>query len=457
MHRSVVVGFVVLVLATTVCPSGVVVATPGAEESTASHVSPVPVTAGSNTPLTTVGSAGIDPSLATNSNPNLVVERPAQPLVDGTAFNFDAQSSQDFDSTRFEITVSEDGTATWTFRHERHLEGQEERENFQAFAEEFEAEETDLYVRYTQMAQAMIDTGSDHTGREMAAEDFNRSTDIEYRPNARGVVEISFTWTNFAPVEDDGTVVVGDVFDGGLIIMQSQTLVISPDGDLVFASVHPEGEYSGPSPEESSSVSWSGEREFLDGQPRVVLEPEAIANETQTPSDDDNDDANWVLVGGLLVFGLGAVAAIAWYRFGGGAGGINTGSGSGTGSGSSSEGPDPARPTGGAAAGTAASGAQSNTPAAGSSDADSESGPAPISDEELMTDEDRVVALIRRNGGRMKQVNIVEETGWSKSKVSMLLSDMEEEGTISKLRVGRENIVSLEGFEPEATKSPFEE
>ncbi len=74
-----------------------------------------------------------------------------------------------------------------------------------------------------------------------------------------------------------------------------------------------------------------------------------------------------------------------------------------------------------------------------------------------MTDEDRVVALIRENGGRMKQVNIVEETGWSKSKVSMLLSDMEDEGTISKLRVGRENIISLEGFEPEATKSPFEE
>jgi uncharacterized membrane protein len=58
----------------------------------------------------------------------------------------------------------------------------------------------------------------------------------------------------------------------------------------------------------------------------------------------------------------------------------------------------------------------------------------------------------------MKQVNIVEETGWSKSKVSMLLSDMEEEeGIISKLRVGRENVISLRGHEPDAAKSPFDD
>ncbi len=57
----------------------------------------------------------------------------------------------------------------------------------------------------------------------------------------------------------------------------------------------------------------------------------------------------------------------------------------------------------------------------------------------------------------MKQHRIVDETGWSKSKVSVLLSEMEEEGTVSKLRVGRENVVSLDGFEPPAAGSPFDE
>ena len=77
--------------------------------------------------------------------------------------------------------------------------------------------------------------------------------------------------------------------------------------------------------------------------------------------------------------------------------------------------------------------------------------------QELLSDEDRVVNLLEENGGRMKQVRIVDETEWSKSKVSMLLSDMEEEGQISKLRVGRENIISLAGEEPEAAGSPFDD
>lgn len=77
--------------------------------------------------------------------------------------------------------------------------------------------------------------------------------------------------------------------------------------------------------------------------------------------------------------------------------------------------------------------------------------------QELLSDEDHVLQLLEEHGGRMKQVHIVEQTDWSKSKVSMLLSDMEDGGEISKLRVGRENIISLAGEEPEAAGSPFEE
>ncbi len=72
------------------------------------------------------------------------------------------------------------------------------------------------------------------------------------------------------------------------------------------------------------------------------------------------------------------------------------------------------------------------------------------------TDEERVIRLLESNGGRMRQTRIVEETGWSKSKVSMLLSEMDDGGRISKLRVGRENIVSRSGSEPEAMRSPLE-
>ena len=75
---------------------------------------------------------------------------------------------------------------------------------------------------------------------------------------------------------------------------------------------------------------------------------------------------------------------------------------------------------------------------------------------EPASDEDRVVRLLRENDGRMKQTRIVETTGWSKSKVSMLLSEMEQEGLVSKLQIGRENLISLPGEEPEAVGTPFD-
>ena len=43
----------------------------------------------------------------------------------------------------------------------------------------------------------------------------------------------------------------------------------------------------------------------------------------------------------------------------------------------------------------------------------------------------------------MKQARIVKETGWSNAKVSQLLSSMDEDDRIDKLRIGRENLISF--------------
>lgn len=64
-------------------------------------------------------------------------------------------------------------------------------------------------------------------------------------------------------------------------------------------------------------------------------------------------------------------------------------------------------------------------------------------DSELLSDEERVEQLLHNNGGRMRQASIVTETGWSDAKVSQLLSGMDEDERIEKLRIGRENLISL--------------
>ncbi|MFC6990132.1 helix-turn-helix transcriptional regulator [Haloplanus sp. GCM10025708] len=74
----------------------------------------------------------------------------------------------------------------------------------------------------------------------------------------------------------------------------------------------------------------------------------------------------------------------------------------------------------------------------------SEAEPEPAEpDVSLLSDEERVEHLLERNGGRMKQAQIVRETGWSDAKVSQLLSSMAEEDRVEKLRLGRENLISL--------------
>lgn len=68
--------------------------------------------------------------------------------------------------------------------------------------------------------------------------------------------------------------------------------------------------------------------------------------------------------------------------------------------------------------------------------------------EVMFSDRDRILLLIERRGGRIRQRQIVEQVEWSKAKVSRLLSDLEEEGLVRKIRLGRENLVCLEHRAP---------
>ncbi|WP_430505579.1 helix-turn-helix transcriptional regulator [Haloparvum sp. PAK95] len=422
-----------------------------------------------------------------------------------------AALQQSFDRSVVRIRVDADGSARWTFRYKRTLETDQEREDFAAYAEEFNENETALYDSFRSDATALVAEGSNQTGRNMTATSFARNAAIESSlGNDVGVVELSFTWESFAEVDGD-TVVVGDVFEGGLYVGPDQELVVDAGDGLVFESVAPNGTQSNPeSLRESDTVTWTGEQQFTDQRPRIVLVPESAATATEsgaastpatTPSEtstatgagDGDGGANWLP---LLAVALVTLVGAGWYRersgtagsplaaidprstdggsavgagddeSGGtaarrddpgteGTAGAGTGAGDGTGAGAVTDADTDAAGT--AAAGSAAAGGASDDESGSGEAAEGTAKEPAVPDEAFLSDEDRVRKLLRENGGRMKQVRIVEETGWSKSKVSVLLSEMEDEGVVSKLRVGRENVVSLDGHEPEAAKSPFDD
>jgi len=69
----------------------------------------------------------------------------------------------------------------------------------------------------------------------------------------------------------------------------------------------------------------------------------------------------------------------------------------------------------------------------------------------------RIRRLLDEHGGRLPQSEIVERTGWSKSKVSRVLSAMADDDQIRKIRIGRENLVTRPGDAPEHAGSPFDD
>ncbi|WP_436347789.1 helix-turn-helix transcriptional regulator [Natronorubrum sp. FCH18a] len=73
---------------------------------------------------------------------------------------------------------------------------------------------------------------------------------------------------------------------------------------------------------------------------------------------------------------------------------------------------------------------------------------SPDTPAELLSDKGEVVRLLVANHGRIRQHQIADETGWSKSKVSRICSQMHTDGTIEKTSVGRENLITLSDREP---------
>jgi uncharacterized membrane protein len=74
---------------------------------------------------------------------------------------------------------------------------------------------------------------------------------------------------------------------------------------------------------------------------------------------------------------------------------------------------------------------------------------------EFLSNDERVLGLLDEHEGQMRQSEIVEETEWSKSKVSRVLAEMEEAGQIVKIEVGRGNIITRPENLPPGAQPPF--
>ena len=381
----------------------------------------------SSSPSLDADPSTVDPSTVEPS----VVEPPA---VDPSATE---QIDEPFDpttATRIRIELTPERDARWTVSVRYALADETDRAAFDAIRDRFLDGEigpdATLFEGFAREASRSVD-------REMQIEDVDRevvvhedtsSFDVaDAETTAVGEFRLTFVWTEF--LEEDGeNLLLGDALttpDGGTWLVsleEGQTLeVATPEGYTVT------GTPGATVPLRDNAVIVEGPRTFSeDDRIAVVYAP----TETTAPP--------WTMLTAAIVVAAVLIAgSIVGYRR------IDGDTGSG-GRGSADEATvdsDGGERTDSGRRDAATGVSGDPGPASGGTESDDVA--AGEEDLSLLSDEERVERLLEDNGGRMRQADIVAETGWSDAKVSQLLSAMADSGRVEKLRLGRENLISV--------------
>lgn len=60
-----------------------------------------------------------------------------------------------------------------------------------------------------------------------------------------------------------------------------------------------------------------------------------------------------------------------------------------------------------------------------------------------MSSEERVLALVEANGGRLKQGTVAEQLDWTDARTSQVVRQLRDDGKLETFRTGRENVLAL--------------
>jgi hypothetical protein len=310
-----------------------------------------------------------------------------------------AQTQVDADTVLLSVDIASDGTAAWRIEHRVRLDDENSSTAFDELEADVEANESAYVTRFEDRLAPTVQDAATATGRTMALRNVSVTTTTQQLPQTYGVLVYTFEWTNFAVVESD-QLRAGDALAGLFLDTDTSLLIAWPEG-YALTEVSPE-----PTEERERSVIWRGPTDFGPGEPAIVV---------STGGSADGVDTSFI---GLVIVALVLVggAGVMWWRSRPGVG----------------------RST--APTGDQAADGRAGTPA-------SESSRPP---DELLSNEERVIALLEGRGGRMKQQDVVEALGWTDAKTSQVVGKLRDAGDIEGFRLGRENVLRL----PDVDESP---
>lgn len=310
------------------------------------------------------------------------------------------QSDVDPDSVVMEATIREDGTADWAVEYRVRLDDDNATAAFESVQADIEENRSAFTDRFATGMSRTVRSAENATGREMGMRNVTVTADKQTLGQEYGVITYRFTWDGFAAVDGD-RIRAGDALAGLFLDSETTLTMYHPDGYAV-ESVQPR-----PTENKSSGVVWRGPLDFGPNEPGLVVAP-AGGGVLNTP----------LLAGAAVV--LLALLAGGWLVA------------SRRGDGTADESPTDGDRSGAVAAGETA---DADGPDAQSSD----DGP----DEELLSNEERVLRLLESEGGRIKQQEIAGEFDWTDAKTSQVVGKLRDDDAVETFRIGRENVVTL--------------
>lgn len=323
------------------------------------------------------------------------------------------QAAEQASQTEIVVALQPDQSAEWTVTTSYEFADAAQREAFETTAEQYEAGDGEAGPR-VEPFENIAAQASETTDRDMEITAVSREATVN---QTAGELQLSFTWSGFLSREE-GRLSLGDVF----VVGEDERWLRSLSEDQVLRIRAPEG-YS----IESSTVSFEENTVVQRGPHQFDTEEHiSMTFEESTPTQPNGEEPTGLIpfiAGGAALLGGLAIGLFLWRR-------------------RTATTDEPA----GADAGAHGNGSQGVQPpepdAAAASEGRTEE------DLSLLSDEERVERLLEQNGGRMKQAAIVAETEWSDAKVSQLLSAMAADDRVEKLRLGRENLISLPETSP---------
>ncbi len=313
-------------------------------------------------------------------------------------------------STAIRVEVLPNGDSRWTTEKLIPLDTPEDiagwdataYQNIEGYRVDFEGRMKDYVARI-----------SSTVGRPMSIRDVNvtvqKSQPYALSDNASityGVVRYEFTWTGFAMAEG-GALEVGDAFVDGFLLNSGDSITfilpagysvksITPECDEMRDSYQPQVKWVG------SPANGTEARLFPPGEPGISME--------RVPAQAFSVEWWTLLPVSLISAAIGFAAAYLLFKR-----------------------RHPHTP-------------EAANPGMSLPDPDIASQP-PLDEGRYMSDEEKVIRYLEEAGGQMFQSDLVRKTGFSKSKLSMVLSGLKDKGVIIKIKKGKENLIRLNGPE----------